>query len=265
METTIESASRNKLNNTKGVSQSSSSNLASIFFLLGSLIVYINPPNTISFRDLTFCVVYPIYIWLANTICFHQQRKTLSTPSSSSLSSTPSEEALSLGKGEFLGKPAFTRYVIMFNIFTVLIPYTLIVYHVLSASSSQSDNMKGIEAAVAPTVLLFAQVFMEVMTRIGYHDVLRILVPIGFNSFRLISLYEWVEISYNEYNSSDGNGNNGVLALAILNFLMWMYNLFIFLILRVLPVYFDKKDTPYIKMKYTMIPIPADDCQKKQK
>ena len=37
---------------------------------------------------------------------------------------------------------------------------------------------------------------------------------------------------------------------------LWSYNLFVFLLLRVLPLYFDKIKTPPVEMAYTVVPIP---------
>ena len=45
-------------------------------------------------------------------------------------------------------------------------------------------------------------------------------------------------------------------ALSAINLALWSYNLFIFLLLRVLPIYFDKIKTPPIDMAYTVVPIP---------
>ena len=45
-------------------------------------------------------------------------------------------------------------------------------------------------------------------------------------------------------------------ALSIINLVLWSYNLFIFLLLRVLPIYFDKIKTPPVDMAFTVVPIP---------
>ena len=45
-------------------------------------------------------------------------------------------------------------------------------------------------------------------------------------------------------------------ALAVINLVLWSYNLFVFLLLRVLPIYFDKIKTPPVDMAYTVVPIP---------
>ena len=46
-----------------------------------------------------------------------------------------------------------------------------------------------------------------------------------------------------------------VLALAYINLAMWSYNLFVFLLLCVLPLYFDKNKTPPVDMAYALVPI----------
>lgn len=56
--------------------------------------------------------------------------------------------------------------------------------------------------------------------------------------------------------------NRLVLALAIINTVMWFYNLFIFLLLRTLPVYFDKDETPPVEMAYLLFPYPAKSSSK---
>ena len=46
------------------------------------------------------------------------------------------------------------------------------------------------------------------------------------------------------------------LFLSVINLVLWSYNLFVFLLLRVLPLYFDKNKTPPVDMAYTVVPIP---------
>merc|ERR1712176_179958 len=103
--------------------------------------------------------------------------------------------------------------------------------------------------------LLFAQITGECLTD-SFHDVLRMLVPIGFNTYRLGQLMNWVKCSFLLNNSNFGWWKTTNQALAVINLAFWTYNLFGFLLLRVLPLYFDKEDTPCIEMKYTLFPIP---------
>ena len=46
---------------------------------------------------------------------------------------------------------------------------------------------------------------------------------------------------------------------------LWSYNLFIFLLLRVLPIYFDKIKTPPVDMAYTVVPIPKQKQETRQR
>ena len=91
---------------------------------------------------------------------------------------------------------------------------------------------------MSPLVLLLIQVANEASTH-EFHDVLRILIPIGFNAYRLIPLFTWVGAMGNSKQAGvlEGEGLFFTfgLALAIANLLMWKYNLFVFLLLRTLP------------------------------
>ncbi len=53
--------------------------------------------------------------------------------------------------------------------------------------------------------------------------------------------------------SQTQSGTTPGLALAYINLAMWSYNLFVFLLLRVLLLYFK---TPPVDMAYTLVPIP---------
>ena len=88
-----------------------------------------------------------------------------------------------------------------------------------------------------------------------FHDVLRILVPIGFNAYRLKPLCRWVYLA-SMISPDSGPWYVAALFLSVINLVLWSYNLFIFLLLRVLPIYFDKIKTPPVDMAYTVVPIP---------
>ena len=136
---------------------------------------------------------------------------------------------------------------IVFQIFTVLLPLLLI---------SFTPEPAVAEGAVSPLVLLFIQVACENAT-MKFHDVLRILVPIGFNAYRLKPLCRWVYLASMISPEADHQAwYYAALALSIINLVLWSYNLFVFLLLRVLPLYFDKIKTPPVDMAYTVVPIP---------
>ena len=94
-------------------------------------------------------------------------------------------------------------------------------------------------------------------TTLKFHDVLRILVPIGFNAYRLKPLCRWVYLaSMISPEAGHQAWYYAAFALSIINLAMWSYNLFVFLLLRVLPLYFDKIKTPPVDMAFTVVPIP---------
>merc|ERR1712038_173557 len=114
--------------------------------------------------------------------------------------------------------------------------------------------------------VVIAQAVAEPSTA-GCHDVLRMAVPIGYSAYRLIGpLQSWAVDSYSLY-LKQVEGGNWVYAfnagLAWVNLLFAAYNLFGFLILRALPLYFDKDETPRVEMAYTLLPIPQKNKSKK--
>jgi hypothetical protein len=190
--------------------------------------------------DLIFAFAYTIYIWSANAICFNSNRLALARK----------RPILTLGQGQYAGLPAFRSYMICFQIATVLIP----LFTICIAPAEVAGP------AVSPLVLLLIQVANESSTH-EFHDTLRILVPIGFNTYRLKPLLAWVTGAIASSSPTPSWHCFGVL-LAVVNLAMWAYNLFIFLLLRTLPVYFDKEYTPVVEMAYTVVPVPVKLTQK---
>jgi len=190
--------------------------------------------------DTIFIVAYPAYICLANAICFNSNELALSRNNGEGKGSAVD----SLGQGKFLGKVSFRRYMIGFQVVTVLFPLLLLVFAPLEISGG----------AISPLVLLLAQIATEKLTTY-FHDVPRILTPVGFNAYRLKSLWHWVETAYLLVPGNHPWYYVGV-TLSGMNLVMWSYNLFVFLLLRTLPIYFDKVYTPPVEMAYTLVPIP---------
>jgi len=219
-----------------------------VFSGLAAMTFYMHK-NTFPLVDVAFGVGYLAYIYLANRICFNSNKLQL----------LQLKEPLdpmgrhSLGKGMFKKQPAFKSYMITFQLLTVLFPMVLLF-----------AGPTILTAPIAPPLaLLFAQCLGESTTG-SFHDVLRILVPIGFNAYRLGPLLTWFRHSIDQYQSLPfGSSSNKDIIwitmntlLATTNLALWSYNLFIFLLLRVLPVYFDRVDTPLVEMKYLLAPIP---------
>merc|ERR1712029_1127297 len=121
----------------------------------------------------------------------------------------------------------------------------------------------------APSLLnVLAQAGAEQATA-THHDVLRILVPIAFCCFRLFGPGNaWVDDSWEELQKLDAAGEDESgsrtyyhwcvfhLGLAIINQVFTAWNLFGFLLLRALPEYFDKEETPRVEMAYVLLPLP---------
>lgn len=61
----------------------------------------------------------------------------------------------------------------------------------------------------------------------------RMLVPIGFNTYRMWALCEWCRAAVA---ASLGHWH---VALAVFNLVFWAYNLFVFLLLRMVPLYLN--------------------------
>ncbi|OEU12850.1 hypothetical protein FRACYDRAFT_244123 [Fragilariopsis cylindrus CCMP1102] len=191
--------------------------------------------------DAIFIVAYPAYIYLANAICFNSNELALSQKNDEGKGGATVDP---LGHGQFRGKVAFTRYMIGFQVLTVLFPLSLVAFAPLEISGG----------AISPLVLLLAQIATEHLTKY-FHDVPRFLTPVGFNVYRLKSLWHWVETAYLLVPSNHPWYYVGV-TLSGINLVMWSYNLFVFLLLRTLPIYFDKVYTPPVEMAYTLVPIP---------
>ena len=223
----------------------SSTYLSRLTVFFGIAVFFISKYSIPAF-DFGFCLGFPTYIWLANTICFDCNRLALSL-------NRPIE---SLARGQFRGKPSFTMYMTCFQVMTVMLPLLFIISAPLAVASK----------AVSPLVLLLVQVMMENSTQ-KFHDALRILVPIGFNAYRLKPLISWVVVAIEMLHDDEQEIMWRIigLVLAVINLAMWTYNLFIFLLLRVLPVYFDPEYTPSIEMAYTVMPIPKTNMNEQKK
>jgi hypothetical protein len=94
-----------------------------------------------------------------------------------------------------------------------------------------------------------------------FYPLLRLINPIGFNTYRMGSLWVWASTSMSSFRmakdsvSIAGLGSNIFagkmiiwevlgLSLALVNLVVWTYNLFIFLLLRCVPQYMDKTEFP---------------------
>jgi hypothetical protein len=146
----------------------------------------------------------------------------------------------------------FKKYVLSFAVLTILLPLATIMAAPLvlgAAAGAQAQR-----AAAPPLFLLLAQLFMESTTEAAPRDwaaVIRILNPIGFNAFRLAPIGAWVasaasfaHVALANDASLDAASRAFALwfaLLAVVNLGLWVYNLFAFLLLKALPLYFDEQ------------------------
>mmetsp|Transcript_47429 Transcript_47429/g.51228 ORF Transcript_47429/g.51228 Transcript_47429/m.51228 type:complete len:128 (+) Transcript_47429:125-508(+) len=99
-----------------------------------------------------------------------------------------------------------------------------------------------------------------------FHSLTQLMVPIGFNTYRLFTLNTWVRTAWKMVvmNQKDAMmmmmlWNVVGLALAVANAIIWTYNLFVFLLLRTLPQYINRQEFPVadVTWKGQLIPILA--------
>jgi len=204
--------------------------------------------NMVTKADLAFSVGYLVYIYVANVISFDSNKLQLSQYEKNNIPFEPMGKH-SLGRGEFITEKSFLIYFIVSKIMGFLIPLILIFV-------GPSD----IAIMLTPSlVVVIAQAVAEQSTG-SFHDVLRILVPIGYSAYRLFGpCHSWALDSWILYSEKQATGQLAYtlnLGLAWVNLAFTAWNLFGFLLLRALPIYFDKEETPRVEMAYTLFPLP---------
>lgn len=220
-----------------------------IFASLGYY-VYHHSGNAICNKDLIFSIGFLIYVFLANALAFNGNKLQLDQLKRKKIQFQPMGKH-SLGRGEFINKTSFLIYFAVAKLLMVLIPLVM-----MFTAPTEIATM------LAPSlVVVLAQAVAEQSTA-ECHDVLRIAVPIAYSTYRLFGPLEvWALASYSSYLEQGVGENSSMyyvlnLGVAWANLVFAAYNLFGFLILRALPVYFDKDETPRVEMAYTLLPIP---------
>jgi hypothetical protein len=204
--------------------------------------------NAVTTEDLAFSIGFLAYIIVANAVSFNSNKLQLSKYEKNNIPFEPMGKH-SLGRGQFINESSFLVYFGASKIIGFLVPLILVF-------AGPSD----VAVMLTPSlVVVVAQAVAEQSTG-SFHDVLRIIVPIGYSSYRLFGpLKSWALNSWIMYLEKQPAGEfiytfNFLLAWANLTFAFW--NLFGFLLLRALPLYFDKEETPRVEMAYTLLPIP---------
>jgi len=218
-----------------------------IFALLGYY-VHLRSGDAVSSSDLLFSIGFLVYVVVANAIAFENNQLQFAKMKQNKIQFEPMGKH-SLGRGKFITEKSFLIYFGLSKILGFLIPLAMI----FGAPTE-------IATMVTPSLLVvIAQAVAEPSTA-GCHDVLRMTVPIGYTAYRLFGpLKSWAIDSCSLYLEQPGEGSwvyTFNAGLAWINLLFAAYNLFGFLILRALPLYFDKDETPRVEMAYTILPIP---------
>uniref|UniRef100_A0A7S3Q560 DUF7733 domain-containing protein n=1 Tax=Chaetoceros debilis TaxID=122233 RepID=A0A7S3Q560_9STRA len=225
-----------------------------IFALLGYY-VHSHSGDAVSNSDLLFSIGFLAYVVVANTIAFENNQLQFNHLKENMIQFEPMGKH-SLGRGQFITEKSFLIYFVLSKVLGFLIPLVMIF-----AAPTEIATM------VTPSlVVVIAQAVAEPSTA-GCHDVLRMTIPIGYNAYRLYGpLQTWAIDSYGLY-LEHATGGSWVYAfnvgLAWVNLVFAAYNLFGFLILRALPLYFDKDETPRVEMAYTLLPIAKKNKSKK--
>lgn len=175
----------------------------------------------IPLRDEIFAICYSCYIVSVDVVRFDRNRPY---------------RAAGLPHTRLLRDPmpGFIKYLLFL---ALVCPVCLLLF---------ARHKNAAQVAAPHLFLLLAQIFMENATSfLECHQYVKCLVPIGFNAYREASLLEWVQGAY--YNLMIQGGNDILtlrrvsLVLAVLNLIGWTYNLFGFLLLRVMPSYIDSE------------------------
>jgi len=220
--------------------------------------------NAVTTSDLAFPIGFLTYIYVANFVCFNSNKLQLSQREKSNIPLDPMGKD-SLGRGQFITESSFMIYFGASKILSLLIPLVMIF-------TAPSD----IAIMVTPSLIIVLAQFVGEQSTGTFHDVLRVIVPIGFVSYRLFGPdASWARNSWSSWLQKEQAGEflsidydycwyTFNLLLSWINFAFAAWNLFGFLLLRVLPVYFDKEETPRVEMAYTLLPLPKKNKDSKK-
>jgi hypothetical protein len=160
-------------------------------------------------HDVAFSFVWPAYIFAVNKLRFSGNATHIMKPSS-----------------PLVAEAWVRKYAAAAGVLALLLPALVCLLH---------RNDAAVLALIGPHLYLTtAQVLCESFSSSSSMAMLpRMLVPIGFNTFRLWTLWTWCTQAYT------GQAPMWHVCLAVANLLFWTYNLFVFLLLNMLPRYLD--------------------------
>lgn len=198
-------------------------------------------------QHFAFAVAYPLYLGLVNRLRFQRNLSAREQVARGDSRVMAVRSLLFQGKGIW-----FIIYVHVFAVIGMLLPLILC--------------LAGPNAIAAPaashTMLIFAQVLTEGLSVSPFmHAQPKLMVPIGFNIYRMATLWSWVKGSWEiaqrtlqQQSSPIGLGTKMWVAFAfvlgVTNLVAWSYNLFVFLSLRVVPQYWDTTTFPTAEVRW---------------
>jgi hypothetical protein len=209
--------------------------------------------------DMAFAIGYPSYVLLANLIRFDNNRPAKETPGKEKMGlnfETDEEKK----KGD--AKKFFKKYIGSFALSGLLLPLLLMV----AATSQQGYQSETARIAAPHLFLLLAQICTERLSSyLDCHGYIKCLIPIGFSVYRQGALLRWLGAAY-ALVAKNGNGSGaGIYSwlelagfiLSALNTMIWTYNTFIFLLLRMMPTFLDSERYPIatVEWKGQLIPV----------
>mgnify|MGYP001161202374 CR=1 FL=1 len=214
--------------------------------LLMVLAVFVARMHRLPATDLAFALAYPLYLMLANVVRFDRCLER-------SRAEQRFQPLLREGRG-----PWFKRYILTYALVSLALPLPFVFL-----------APRAVAAAAAPHLFLTAvQCAVESLTaHQRFAPLLRLLVPIGFNVYRLGTLRDWCIAAFCTARATGGGAPlwalawaGGGLALAVTNALLWGYNLFVFLLLRVAPQYLDplRFGAPPVDWKFALLPLAPE-------
>lgn len=212
-------------------------------------------------RHFAFAIVYPLYLGTINRIRFQRNRATREQAVRDPRRVMAVRSLLFQDKGIW-----FVIYVHVFAVIGLLLPLILC----LAGPSFIAAP------AASHTMLLFAQVLMEMISSGPFmHAQAKLMVPIGFNTYRMATLWTWVtrswEIGQRTLQQQQSSSSpiawstkvwvSFAVLMGVVNLVVWSYNLFIFLFLRVVPQYWDAVTFPTntVRWRGQLVPVAAMD------
>jgi len=212
-----------------------------------------NIPN----HHFLFAGLYPLYLGLINRFRFQRNlcARKMATRDSRVLAA-PS--MLFQGRGIW-----FNIYVNVFAVLGLLLPSIVCLAAPRDIAASAASH----------TMLLFSQVIVEIISTGPFmHSQPKLMVPIGFNAFRMATLWSWVTRSWDIAQQTLNSNNLPVRAsmkvwvataflLGLVNLVIWTYNLFIFLLLRAVPQYWNTTIFPTNEIQWKIQLFPVADSE----